>query len=115
MWWDGEYLPIKPCRPVSYPEGNVETHRAETSTSDPIEAVLIYYDQRLDIQPYPAEIGFWTRQELPDARTLYTCGSVDINRITTETGCIYVSSSNGTTQIETLLMRSEGGIMACPT
>ena len=114
VWWDGYYLPDKPCRPVHYPEGTVETNNTSVITSDPIEVVLNYYDQRLSVKPYPAETGVWSREKLSDSTVLYLCYGTDINRLSTETGCIYLQSSNGQTQIQTMLLRSEGGNDSCP-
>jgi hypothetical protein len=114
LWWDGYYLPYKPCRPISYAAGKVVTEATSSILPVSMDVVEKFYDQRLNVQPYPAEIGEWSRQKLPDSRILYSCPAVDINRLSVETGCIYLWESDGNTHIQTMLLRSEGGTVPCP-
>jgi hypothetical protein len=120
LWWDGYYLPYKPCRPVTY-SPNTEVGSGEgmwflESTSDSLNVVLANYDQRLKphIVPDYGDTGQWSKEQLPDGRYLYSCFGVDINRLSTETGCIYVKGQATQTQIEGWLFRSEGGNWPCP-
>lgn len=113
LYWDGYYLPNKPCRPITYPDGQTTTTSFSTTTSDSLDAVLQYYDRQLNVQPYPGDMGQWIRVEQADSEYLYSCASVDINGLTTETGCVYISSQGEATYIETELLRSEGGNNQC--
>jgi hypothetical protein len=114
LWWDGYYLPYKPCRPLTYPDGKVVTEATSSTTLISIDTVEKYYDQRLAVKPDQAETGHWRRRNVPNARVFYDCPATDINRLSTETGCIYLWSSDGKTYIQTLLLRSEGGNDQCP-
>ena len=114
IFWEGSYLPNKPCRPVVYPEGQTTTEQLSYDINDSIEAVLEFYDQRLNVQPFPGDTGQWRREELSTSKYLYSCYGVDINLLTTETGCIYVNPGGAGTHIETQLLKSEGGSIPCP-
>jgi hypothetical protein len=113
IWWDGYYLPYKPCRPVEYPDGKVIAQDQHIGVSVPIAAVTGYYDRRLNVR-VNAEDGQWNKENLKDARILYWCVAADINRLSAETGCIYLSSAAGKTEIQTMLLRGEGGEWPCP-
>ncbi len=77
--------------------------------------VLVFYDNALNVQPWPGDTGLWTRQELAPGAFWYTCYGTDINRLSTETGCITVrQQAQGTVSIEGLLLRSEGSNAQCP-
>ncbi len=114
LFLDGYYLPFKPCRPITYPEGNNTSENFLYTATTGIDTVLAFYDERLDIQPRPGDIGLWRREELEDARYLYSCYGVDINGLSTETGCIYVSEQKMGTRVEGMLFRSEGDNLQCP-
>jgi hypothetical protein len=114
VWWNGYYLPYKSCRPVAYPNGSVVTQDTRSTVSEPIDVVIKYYDQRLSVRSNSAEFGQWTKEILPESRILYSCAAVDINRLSTETGCIYIQSVGGSTEIQTKLLRGEGGEWPCP-
>jgi hypothetical protein len=111
---DGYYLPFKPCRPITYPEGRKTGQSFSYAATDTLDIVLSFYDQHLEVQPWPADTGLWRREELEDSRYLYSCYSVDINGLSTETGCIYVSRQDQGTWIEGMLLRSEGDNLPCP-
>lgn len=113
LYWDGYYLPNKPCRPITYPAGKRTTSDFIYTGTESIETILRFYDEQLDIQPYPGDTGQWIRETLPDSRYLYSCFGNDINGMTTETGCIYISSDGMTSRITTDFFRSEGGHIPC--
>lgn len=115
LFLEGSYLPSKVCRPITYPDGKVTTERFSLKTTDSIEAVLSFYDQQLNAQPWlDAGTNQWGKEALGNSNYLYLCYGVDINRLTTETGCIYVSSRESGSTIEAVLFRSEGGYIQCP-
>jgi hypothetical protein len=109
----GYYLPYKPCRPVTYPDGKRTTVEFYFTSTDSLTSVLQFYDQQLDVQPFPGDIGQWRREKLADSRYLYSCYGVDINNTTTETGCIYIDSDGTNTYIRTELLRAEGANNPC--
>lgn len=111
---DGYYLPNKPCRPLTYPNAQQTTAQFIHTTTNSIESVLQFYDEKLNVQQFPANTGQWKREILSDGRYLYSCYGVDINLLTTETGCIYLKGETGSTAIETMLLRSEGSNTPCP-
>jgi hypothetical protein len=117
FYTDGYYLPEKPCRPLAYPDGGqLKLEPAKPisfTTGDSIEEVLLFYDKLLEIKPWPAEIGYWQREQLKDANYLYSCYGADSNRITGETGCIYVRRQGEDTLIRTILYRTEGTNIPC--
>ncbi len=113
LFFDGYYLPFKPCRPISYPDGSKMSKQFSYTVTVAMDTVLSFYDQRLGVQPLPADTGQWRREELSDSRHLYSCYGVDINGLSTETGCIYVSKQGEGTHIEGMLLRSEGDNIPC--
>jgi hypothetical protein len=114
IFLEGFYLPFKPCRPKTYPDGTKTSQQFSQSSSDTLDKVLEFYDKNLDVKPWPADTAQWRREQLGDFNYLYSCFAVDINKLTTETGCIYVSSIDTVVHIEGELMRSEGSNVACP-
>ena len=120
FWLDGYYLTYKTCRPIGYPSGEVagqgEGKRFAYTTADRSDAVIAFYDQRLKpyVGSYYADLGEWSKSKLPGGNYRYACASVDINRLTTETGCIYVRPGVDGTYIEGWLIRGEGGEAQCP-
>jgi hypothetical protein len=119
LWWDGYYLPNKPCRPIAYPAGNLEGigtgRRFAYITSDSVDLVLAFYDTELKSHTGTdyADTGEWYRSRKENGTYLYRCYGVDINGLTTETGCIYVAPSVSGALIEGWLLRSEGGHVQC--
>jgi hypothetical protein len=115
LFFDGYYLPFKPCRPITYPDGTPTTENLSYTTTVALDLVLSFFDQRLDAQPFPDDTLYWRKQKLGESKYLYACAAADINGLTTETGCIFVSREGNGTRIETILLRSEGGGPPCPT
>lgn len=118
---DGYYLPNKPCRPILYPTG-IEPKPTEAqvnfySTEDPINEVVQFYDQRLDAIPARNLNDWirsrWVRLKLGVANYVYECRSLDINRITSEQGCIYVNETDGGILIRTFFYRYEEETSSC--
>jgi hypothetical protein len=121
IFWDGYYLPNKPCRPILYPTG-IEPRPSEGqsnfySTEDSVSEVVQFYDQRLDAIPTLNSDDWvgsrWIRLKLGAASYVYECRSLDINRITKEQGCIYVNETNDGTLVETLFYRYEEETSSC--
>lgn len=94
--------------------------QTSTVTRDPLNTVILFYDRHLglrlvpDNMPLPGDEGEWIKKKLRESTYLYACYGVDINRLTTETGCIYVRSEGKDTRIDIVLIRAEGGYMPCP-
>lgn len=115
LFLDGFYLPGKRCRPVGYPDGKRTAKAFQSVTEADLADVLAFYDDALNVQPRPGDTGRWTRQELAPDAFWYTCYGSDINRLSTETGCVTVRrQGQGTVSIEGLLLRSEGSNVQCP-
>jgi hypothetical protein len=116
LFWDGYYLPNKPCRPVTYPDGKVTTTEFSAQTTpDEMETVLEFFDQRLNAaDPSVAIDNQWRKIIQAGSGYLYYCYAADINGISTESGCIYVNSDGKETQIKYMLLRSESGNSTCP-
>jgi hypothetical protein len=113
-FWDGYYLPSKPCRPIRYSDGVPLGQDATTVVPDSLETVVTYYDKTLDAQPSQnSEPAVWRTEKLNNGY-LYWCYSADINLLTAETGCIYVLKNDVGTSLEYRLRRSEGGHLTCP-
>lgn len=114
IYWDGYYLPNNPCRLVTYPDARRTTSNFTYSGNEPVEMLLQFYDRELNAQPVRTEYGQWVKEKLTASATyLYSCYSNDINGITTETGCIYISSNGKTPSVKTEFFRSEGGHIPC--
>lgn len=114
IFLEGSYLPFKPCRPRTYPDGGKTNQQFSLSSPDSLSNVLSFYDETLDIKPWPADTAQWRREQLGKSNYLYSCFAVDINKLTTETGCIYISNRDSVVHIEGKLLRSEGSNTACP-
>lgn len=114
LFFEGSILPNKPCRPLTYPDGSRTTESRDYTVADPMENVLEYYDRQLSVgEVGSSDTGQWSREDVSSSVVLYTCYGVDINRITTETGCIIVSQEASDTRIRTQLWRSEGAHTPC--
>lgn len=114
LFWDGYYLPNKPCRPITYPNAKTTTESFSILTQDSLESVLEFYSQNLRTKSiYIADTGDWTMEELSTNKYLFSCYAPDMNRITTESGCVYVSFEKTYTRIEGNLTRSEGSNVPC--
>ena len=116
IFWHGYYLPFKPCRPITYPEGQVITGEYSHTSSDSLESILSFYDQHLNAQPaLEADVGQWGKEILENSTYLYSCYGVDINGLTTETGCIYITTNEGKeNRIKDALYWGEGAKQQCP-
>lgn len=113
LFVDGTYLPNKPCRPITFPDGK-RTNRAGTQVAEvPIQTVLSFYDAKLNAQTGSVDFREWSKELRKDGDYLYSCYAVDINLLTTETGCIWVSGSQESTQIKVAVLRGEGGSWSC--
>lgn len=116
IYWDGYYLPLKPCRPITYPDGEHITREISYTTQDSLKTVSQFFEQRLSprlVEGLEIENGQWMKMEVDNELTLYWCESVDINRTTGETGCIYVRPEGDKTNIETEFIRFEGANWLC--
>ena len=114
LFLDGYYLPGKTCRPITYPDARVTTKAFSLVTSDPIDIVLQFYNQQLDARHlYLADSNDWKQEQLSDSKYLFSCYGNDINLLSTESGCIYVSIEGVYTRIEGDLARSEGSNVPC--
>jgi len=103
----GSLLSTKPCRPIIYPTGKIVTERESIMTSDPIETVLAYYNGKLNVKSNSiADTGDWRRNTLDNQGYMFSCSSLDFNRITTETGCLMVSADASGTRIEAILIKA---------
>lgn len=119
LFLDGFYLPGKSCRPLNYPDGRRVATPSVVTTLDPMHQVVQFYDQQLAAQILPDDTmlriaeGRWVRKKRGDDAYLYVCYGIDINRLTTETGCISVIAAGSQTHVTTELHRSEGGYTPC--
>lgn len=114
LFWDGYFLPQKPCRLLIYPNATRTATPFSLVVPDPVNTVLEFYDEHLSAQPAPlADFNEWQVEKLSDGSYLYSCYGKDINRITGETGCIYVSVDGANTKIESEFYRSEGSNTPC--
>lgn len=114
LYIDGYYLPYKPCRPVIYPSGQIVPKNDVYTTTDTVKTVEAFYDQHLNAEGLPRQQGIWVKESLDESMYLYSCHAIDINRTTTETGCIYIRPESDSTYIETKILISEGSNYACP-
>lgn len=115
LFWDGYYLPNKPCRPITYPDARRTTEPFSIMSQDSLDSVLEFYNLNLATKPiFEADKGDWKMEKLNDTRYLFSCYGVDINRITTESGCVYVSLEGNYVKIDGDLARSEGSNVPCP-
>jgi hypothetical protein len=67
IFWDGYYLPAKPCRPFGYPDGSqsglTEGKWYATTTTDTLDQVRSFYEPRLPVVDNP-DLGQWKRVQL---------------------------------------------------
>jgi hypothetical protein len=114
IFWDGYFLPGKPCRLLTYPDATRTAKPYSLVVSDPMNTILEFYDEHLNVQPAPlADFNEWQVEKLNDGSYLCSCYGKDINRITGETGCIYVSVDGDNTKIKSEFYRSEGSNTPC--
>lgn len=114
LFWDGYFLPGKPCRLLTYPNATRTAKPFSLVVPDPINTVLEYYDEHLDPHLAPlADFNEWEVEKLSDASYLYSCYGSDLNLITGETGCIFVSVDGAYTKIVGEFYRSEGSNTPC--
>jgi hypothetical protein len=114
-YWNGYYLPNKPCRPTKYPDGEVISEDSSYLTKQSFAEIVDYYDRSLKpVAVQSANFRQWSKEQLDTNRILYICQAPDTNGLTTETGCIYVGVEPSGTRISLMLMRSEGSTSQCP-
>ncbi|CAG1006274.1 hypothetical protein ANRL4_03614 [Anaerolineae bacterium] len=114
LFFDGYYLPNKPCRPIVYPDGRREPRPFSDVYRVSFDSVLSFYDQNLHIASSPRDTDLWRKERLSTTAYLYSCYAADINGLTAESGCIYVHQEDNATRVETRLLRSEGSNTPCP-
>ena len=115
VFYDGYFLPVKPCRPIAYPGTKRVTKDLSYTTKDAFETVSAFLDNHLKTKDAPGgDIGDWVKEKIGERNYLYSCYGVDINLLTSESGCIYVRDTGNTTQINILFYRSEGSETPCP-
>ena len=114
VFWDGYWLPGKPCRPIRYPTGETLTTRESIDTPHTFEDVMSFYESRLLIGQPGSQSKLWQKELLSKSTTRYSCYEADINGLTAETGCIIVNQVASGTRIVTLLLRGEGSSLPCP-
>lgn len=115
VFWDGFYLPYKPCRPLVYASGQ-SSNQARTTiiTSDAFDQVINFYNQHLNPQPAAGfATGVWRQLDTQATFVSYACSSSDINMLTAETGCIFIIKEADKTSIVTELLTSEGSSVPC--
>ena len=116
IWYDGYFLPHKPCRPISYPNGEKPWLKPGQSyfhsTNDSVDKVLQFYTNRL-IKVDEDGIFWWELEQLEEFKYLYKCAATDLNGLTIESGCIFVSQNEDVTLIETILYRSDTVTRPC--
>jgi hypothetical protein len=120
VFFEGSLLPFKACLPILYPEADhvrqPEGKRLVRHTTDSLEEVISFYDIQTALvrsNLYGYNLGNWNK-EIRDGIVYYWCYGGDINLVTTETGCITLTSTDGVVEIETLRLRSEGSNTPCP-
>jgi hypothetical protein len=114
IFFDGYYLPFKPCRPIRYPDGKRINRELIYETDEDYLKVVDFFTQQLNAEgPLLADDNEWRVKKLSDYETLFSCYGVDINLITAETGCIYVYDQDQQVIVETSLIRSEGANTPC--
>jgi hypothetical protein len=113
IYVDGSLLPYKPCRPVAYPQSLPGLQHDTATTTDSLDTVKAFYDQRLNIQEGSGQLGVWVRSAIDQSHYSYTCRAIDLNFTTAEAGCITISAEGEGTIITTKHMRAEGSIPVC--
>jgi hypothetical protein len=111
-----DYLPNKPCRPITYPEGKRTGRegREISYTPDSLDKVFKFYTERLkatEVVPEASDGTWWLERR--SQQLVFACMAVDINLLTTETGCVYLSEESSKTKIEIQFLRSEGANWYC--
>jgi len=119
VYWDGYWLPGKPCRPIRYPTGETIgetlTDPESVDTPHPFEEVTRFYESRLPIGQPGSQTKPWERELVSKSMIRYSCYAADINGMTAETGCITVNKVSAGTRIVTMLLRGEGASPPCPS
>ena len=114
LFWDGYFLPGKPCRLLTYPDATRTARPFSLVATETIDTVLEFYNEHLSAQPASlADLNEWQVEKLSEGSYLYSCYGTDINLITTETGCIFVSFDDAYTKIVGEFYRSEGSNTPC--
>jgi len=113
LFVDGQLLPPTPCRPLTYPDGELTTEPHTIFTTDSLESVLQFYDQHLKpTTPALARMNEWSREQSNPLGVQYGCYNVDYDGLHIETGCIHVSAEDAATKIEISFWRSVNGSTA---
>lgn len=118
LFLEGSLLPFKACRPIMYNQTErikiSEGQRVSYITDDSIEEVLSFYDRTLTDLQYniisPGYTGQWKKWYY-SGYIHYDCYGNDINFLTGEVGCIYISREGDGTVIEARRYR---GTTPCP-
>jgi hypothetical protein len=114
LFLNGDLVPPTPCRPLTYPGGEMTTQSHTTYTTESLESVFQFYDQHLKpTTPTLAKMSEWSREQSNPLGILYGCYNVDYDGMHIETGCIQVSAEDAATKIEISFRRSGGGIVPC--
>lgn len=124
LFWDGYYLPNKPCRPIEYPTAErIDSKPGEVYdyfTDNKIENVIDFFDDELRAivlsEKETLEIresASWVRKNIDSQTYVYQCIASDINGATAEQSCLYVKKMEQGTLIETVLWRFETTTWTC--
>jgi hypothetical protein len=110
LFLNGHLLPSTPCRPLTYPDGEMTTEQHTIFTTDSLESVFQFYDQHLKpTTPTLARMSEWSREQSNPLGAQYGCYNVDYDGMHIETGCIRVSAAAAATKIEISFRRSVNG------
>lgn len=111
IFFDGYYLPHKPCRPLEFPSlekisfpkrGEIYEYRTDQS----IDEVVEIFDERLEpvvlLQDHSLGVAVsdWKRKSLDSRTEVYQCISEDINGIGFEQGCLHIRETSQETLIQ---------------
>ena len=127
LYYDGYFLPYKPCRPLEFPSLKVrpfprqlEIYEYRTNLS--VDEVTALIDNKIDPIVLSEEqylnvvaSGVWKRKQQADGTQVYQCISGDINGITIEQGCMYIREASEGTLIQTDLSSFETSTFPCDT
>lgn len=124
LFFDGYYLPYKPCRPLEFPSLEKisfpkRSKIYEYRTNQPIDEVVELFDNRLHPlvlsreQPLGVGVSDWKRKQLNSKIQVYQCISADINGSTLEQGCLYIRKTRHETAIQMMFGSFETSTFSC--